>query len=501
MYIAGVFHSNGIIFGRANRLGSGLIVVCLILVLSAAELFAEECGAGCDHPEKACLCLIDPEGAAVDFTPLGSVERRAAKVGQALDIGDEIISSDGDAIVELTCPGGSQVKLHGQFRAVIMPGEEGQDCAFNLLSGAADVLTEKPTQLESGEAVMGSKRTQYGMRVWRDPDGANVECLVFDGEVRVRTRDARWGYDLTSSGKAIWSGGRPPERVDPVSRDDIRRSAMVYARADIARLQTGGVEVADPEALRAELLRTHAQVMARPEEVRPRIELAAIQTRISNPTQALYHLERAESLEPARTEERTAIATTKWVAYKQSGQEENASVEAERVRTLDPATYQRLMGTSVPVVVRPERGSQTVDPGPRRPQPDSRSEQGTQTVRPTLQGSQTVSPAVERPAPPPIVVKAASRPATIGAGEHTAILVVAATREGSPIPDAQVTISAGGGVFRGTRETRLTGATNAQGVFQAHWTCKPCARAYGIGIEVSKAGFATATTTVDVKIQ
>jgi hypothetical protein len=406
MSIAGVFHADRVIFRRANRVASSLIVACLMLVLPVDELFAE-CGANCSHPEKACLCVIDPEEAPVEFTPLGSFERRPTKAGQALDIGDELINSEGDAIVELACTGGSRITLHGRFRAVIMPGEEGQDCAFNLLSGAAEVLTEKPTQLESGEAVMGSKRTQYGMRVWRDPNGAHVDCLVFDGEVQVRTRDARWGYDLTSGGKAIWSGGRPPERLEKLSRDDIRRSSMVYARADVARLQTRGVEVADPGALRGELQRTYALVMSQPHEVGPRIELAAIQARISNPTQALFHLQRAESLEPARTEDKTAIAATKWFAYKQRGQETEAEVEAERVRTLDPGTYRTLMRTSVPVVERPTPETQTVVPEPRQVQPEGRSEPSTQTVRPTLQGSEAARPTVQAPALRPIVVKAA----------------------------------------------------------------------------------------------
>jgi hypothetical protein len=502
MHVEGSFRATRVILaGQAARFGPRLVGGCLILVLCAADLWAEECGAGCIHPEKTCLCVVDPQDATIGLTPLGSIERRLAEVGQTLEIGDELVSTDGRAVVELTCPGGSQVKLHGQFRAVIMPGEEGQDCALNLFSGAADVLTENPTQLESGEAVMGSKRTQYGMRVWRDADGANVECIVFDGEVRVHSRGARWGYDLTASRKALWRGGRRPERADPVSERDIGASAAIYARADVARLQARGVEVADPGALRRELLRTYAQVMAQPHEVQPRIELAALQTRVSNPKQALYHLGRAEMLEPAQTEEKAAIATTKWVAYKQSGEEENAKAEAEKVRTLDPAAYQTLMRTSVPVVVRPAPGSQTVEPEPRQPQPESRSEQSSQPVRPTLQGSQAVSPAVRLPAPPPIVVTAAPRPATVGVGEFTAILVTAATREGTPIPDARVTISAGGGTFRGTRHTQLSGATNARGEFQAHWTCKPCAPAYRISIEVSKAGFTTATAAVNVKIR
>jgi hypothetical protein len=381
----------GLIRSRATRGVRCLAAVSsLTMILFATELSADECGVECSHPEKVCLCVVDPPDTAISLIPLGSIERRPVRVGQALEIGDELLGTDVRGLVELTCPSGTEVKLDGQFRVVIMPGGEGQDCTFNLLSGAADVLTDQPTQLEAGgEVTMASRRTQYGMRVRREADAASVECLVFDGEVELSAPDPRWRYELTSGQKTRWIAGRPLrdpsvpgglESPHRVSRQDIEGAAQKYARTHIARLQTQGVQVDDPRALRGDLVRSYRQVLVRPSEPRPRIDLAEIYLRVGSPKQALYHLGRAERLEPAQREERAAIAVAKWTAYEQSGREEAATREAETVRELDPALYKSRIrdhrtGPTEPPPAPPEgriRDHRTGPTEPPPPPPESR---------------------------------------------------------------------------------------------------------------------------------
>ncbi len=543
MHIVANCQPKGVISNQALRLGHCLAACGFILALFVGPLSAEQCSADCSHPEKACLCVVDPGTSTISLTPIGTVERQAAKLGQALEIGDELVNTAADAVVELACPGGSEVKLHGQFRAVIMPGAEGQDCAFNLLAGAADVLTDKPTQLESGEAIMGSKRTQYSMRVSRSSDAANVECLVFEGEAEVRSKRGRWTRDLTSSSKALWSNGRMAGNVNPVSQRDIEAASAVYARTDVARLRTRGIEVVDPQTLRTNLAKSYAAVLARPNEAQPRIELAVLQADSRITKQALYHLTKAEKLEPARAEEKVAIAATKFVAYKQIGQEQEAAVESEKVRKLDPATYERLRKLD-PAVLKPGAISptaqqpRTADPATQQLRTDpslQRSRTADSTVQKTaaadlaVQPSRTAaasvtretrtstavsattqqaaqtpslrSPARTRLAIAPIVVKALSRPSTVAAGEWTTIVVTAVTQDGQPVPGATVTVSAGGGAFRESRSTQVGGVTDARGFFQTSWMCQPCAPAYGIGVEISKDGLAAGKADVTVKIQ
>jgi hypothetical protein len=520
---------------QTMRFGCCLALCTFIFALAAGELPAEECGADCSHPEKACLCVVAPGGSRISLTPIGSVERQAAKLGQALEIGDELVNTAEDAIVELACPGGSEVKLHGQFRAVIMPGAEGQDCAFNLLAGGADVLTDKPTQVQGGETVMGSVRTQYSMRVWRTPDNSNVECVVFEGEAEVQNLAARSRRALTSSTKAIWTNGRLVRDVNSVSRRDIETASLLYARTDVARLQSRGMEIADAGVLQASLVRGYAAVMVQPNQAQPRITLAALQTDWRMPKQALYQLTKAEKSEPARQEEKVAIAATKFVAYKQIGREQEAAVESEKVRRMDPATYERLR-TLNPAVLKPsatERPRATDPATQRLPTEDSslqrsRVEEAAVQRPTTSQPSRTVTPGVTQevrtteaagaatqqttPRPSlrsttrtrsllaPIVVEASSQPSNIAVGEWTTI-TVAATQDGQPLPDAQVIVSAGGGVFRGSKSTQAAGATDANGIFETSWSCQPCAPSYGITAEVSKDGLAAAKAAVTVKIQ
>lgn len=422
---------------------------------------AEQCSPDCTHPTKACICAIDAEEVA--FTPIGGIDRHPPQLRQALNPGDEIASADENAIVGLTCPGNSDVKLHGRFRAVIMPAAAGQDCALNLLAGNADVLTDNPTQVSSGETLMGSRRTMYGIRVSGD---ATIECVVFEGLVGVQNLKTGTTRPLQANAKASWRGGQLLQYGAPVARSDIADTTRVYARADVARAQAFGVSIEDPDSFRRALQSNYAAVLARPDDPSARIQLAALQTiaRISAP--ALYHLERAERLNPRRPEERAALAATKTVAYRQVGRERDAQIEAEKLRKIDPERYKAIQQID-PKVQRLERSA--YDPSVRR-----------------------------APAAQPVITVAAAPP-IVGTGEATTISVAVRTPEGKPIGGAKVVLMAAGGTFPRTGQARIEGVTDANGAFRTEWLCRPCVSAHRIDIEVTAPQLAPAKTTVDVK--
>lgn len=520
------------------RFRGRLIVSCFLLSLFGSRLPGEECGADCVHPEKACVCVLDAQGSKIEWTPVGGIEHKPLQLRQALEIGDELSNSNASAIVELTCPGGSNLKLHGQFRAVIMPGDAGQDCAFNLLAGNADLLTENTTQITSGETVMGSKRTQYGMRVSRAEEGVQIECVVFEGEAEVSNRNRRWRRNLESSEKAVWKRGVVVEDIRPVSTDEIKAAAILYSRVDVARATERGIQVSDPKALQASLEMSYIRVLEKPKDPAPRIELAALQTVALSPKQALYHLNRAETFGSSDPEEKTAIAMTKWVAFKQIGLDKEAEGESEKVRKLDPERYKQLQQADPkridlriykPVprasgqvgLGEKQEDSTSRLPADTRVQPRTQVQSNTQAqpqtqVEPRTQIPQTRLPTqtqVQRKSPTlqqesirnppslaPILVGARAQPASIAAGSLTTIYVTATTHDGKPLSGAKVTLSADGGVFRATRKTQSEGSTDARGAFQDAWACKPCASAHRISVEVSKAGFSTGKADVDVKI-
>jgi hypothetical protein len=287
------------------------------------------------------VCVLDPVDAPVSLVPFGTVIRQPARAGQSLSSGDQLSSVRADAIAEIACPGGSEVKLHGQFLAIIKPGAPGQDCAIDLLAGSADVLGAKPTQVEAGDTLMGSATTLYGIRVRRAGTDLNVECLVFEGAAQVRYAN-RWSRSVNEGAKTAWRQGAGDPVQAQVTDVDVRATSNVYARADLARLRVRGERPPDERTLMNQLTASYATVMMRPKDAQARIRLAALQTDLGNSKQVLYHVQRAEQAGPARDDQKTAIAVMKYTALKRTGREAEATAEIEKVRTLDSAQYERI---------------------------------------------------------------------------------------------------------------------------------------------------------------
>jgi hypothetical protein len=309
------------------------------------------CSPACTHPTKSCICAVDARGVVV--TPIGGVDRQPAQLRRALSPGDEIAGLDENGIVALTCPGSSDVKLHGRFRVVIMPPAQGQDCALNLLAGTVDVLTSTPTQVSSGETLMGSKRTMYSMRVAPD---ATVECAVYEGDVAVQNLKTGATRPLGAGVKASWKSGQLVQFGAGLAQADIAQTIRVYTRGDIARAQALGVTIDDPASFQQALQSRYAAVLMKPTDPGALIELAALQTIAHISIPALHHLERAERLNPQRADQRVALAATKSVAYRQVGRDKEAAAESEKVRVLDPARYAALQKVD-PKVRRVMRGA------------------------------------------------------------------------------------------------------------------------------------------------
>ena len=247
----------------------------MLLVLPVGARAAEQCRPDCTHETKVCVCALD--GRDITFTAIGGVERQPLRLRQALDPGDEIASTDQNAVVALTCPKSSSVNLHGRFRTVIMPPAQGQDCALNLLAGGADVQTNNPTQVSAGTTLMGSKRTTYAMRISSD---ATVACMVFEGEVQIQNlATGAAPRSLGPLASASWKRGALQQFGTPIPQADLATTARVYARAETARARALGVPLSNPAAWQRELETRHAAVLARPQDPLPRIDLAGVQTR------------------------------------------------------------------------------------------------------------------------------------------------------------------------------------------------------------------------------
>lgn len=94
----------------------------------------------------------------------------------------------------------------------------------------------------------------------------------------------------------------------------------------------------------------------------------------------------------------------------------------------------------------------------------------------------------------PISVSVNSDPRVVSPGGSTEITVFATASDNSVIPNAHVTLSAGGGAFQETGATKVVGSTNEKGVYHTTWRTNEASAytgdmSYVIGVEVKKEGF------------
>jgi hypothetical protein len=258
-------------------------------------------------------------------------ETKPVRLGDKYDVGDEL-SGTGSVGIELKCPEGSLVKFSQRFRAVIVAPQASRDCAINLLAGKADITTNRPTSIESGEITAGSRGTVYSLRAGREAQGTSVVCAVFDGEVDIVTRSS--GRSLLPIGsKRVWSAGGPA--LQKINADDIKETAMLYAQLDISKGRAAGARLSPSTS--TELENAYLRVLQAPADPEARIELAANQAVLGILSETVYQLDRAAELAPATDKPQLArIAAVRSLAHAEAGDQRQAAEEAANARRLDP---------------------------------------------------------------------------------------------------------------------------------------------------------------------
>src|SRR5262249_53874883 len=162
-------------------------------------------------------------------------EQAVVRLGDTYEAGDELRGS-GVVGIELKCPEGSLVKFSQKFRVILIAAQTSQDCAINLLAGKADIITNRPTAVQSGEITAGSKGTVYSIHAARGGQGPTVACAVFDGAVDVSGRQS--SSRLEAGLKRTWSPAAPVTLK--LSLEDLRQTAVLYARMDVSKGQAAG---------------------------------------------------------------------------------------------------------------------------------------------------------------------------------------------------------------------------------------------------------------------
>jgi len=220
-----------------------------------------------------------------DFT-----DELGIKLGTELEIGDMISSVSGKTNVELTCGDETVLRFAGGFRVLIDDSAEGTDCAIDFLSGTLDVITDQPTEVDTGAVILGSEGTQYSVELTRQDGKADRKLLVFDGKVNV---SAPGGVREKVESGVTWSLAAGRAAWGSVGVAELTKTSTRYAAFDASKANEPGMSGSAKAASVAQFSKLHYQVLSQPDDSQKRADLAKEQLKYSAAPQAVYHLQRA----------------------------------------------------------------------------------------------------------------------------------------------------------------------------------------------------------------
>jgi hypothetical protein len=90
----------------------------------------------------------------------------------------------------------------------------------------------------------------------------------------------------------------------------------------------------------------------------------------------------------------------------------------------------------------------------------------------------------------PITVMCSANPHVLQPGNQTELVIQVISSQNTPVSNANVRVSSGGGTFTSSGSTTVIGRTDYSGSFRTIWRSpSPAAKGYVMGVTVSKQGF------------
>jgi len=253
-------------------------VICIAMELASASTTGAQA--------TITVVVRRPTGASVQRA--GATAAVAPAAGTILQPGDMITASD-SSLIELKCTttGATTYRLKGPLRVLIDVPMDSL-CHINLMRGQGEVLAEVPTNTTAGTIPMASSGTQYSIDVERPGDTILCTVVVFEGEITagqqrkavVQGERIRWKGTAVTTGRATTA--------------EIKRSAALYARFDVAAARERGATGAESAATFERLKESHYEVLANPTDTAKRVALAKRQIQYRVDDQAAYNLKRAK---------------------------------------------------------------------------------------------------------------------------------------------------------------------------------------------------------------
>jgi hypothetical protein len=219
---------------------------------------------------------------------------REARVVVPMDLGlgDELISNSGMVTVKVSCGTGTNLILSGSFHVrFFRPSNAGcKIYSYPKPGSRLNVSTFAPTDVQSGEVKLASKRTKYEIvvaprqpykivltgrpgkqRPVRPPNNSvSQEIKAFEDPVVVRMGRR---LSVIPQGEKITASGNKISSNDRIKPADVRAAASEYTKIDMSQLPPDTTkEVRDVAYVN--LLDLHAEVLADPHNVEKQRQLA-----------------------------------------------------------------------------------------------------------------------------------------------------------------------------------------------------------------------------------
>jgi hypothetical protein len=225
-------------------------------------------------------------------------EATTIAVNTTLDAGDLIWAFGPGVLVEIECTskGRTPFRLSNGFRAVVLPPRPDVACVLQLLAGGVDVRTDETTEINAGGIVLGSKGTQYAVRLRRTGEGAVCDGVVFDGDLSVTPPSLKM-IELASNNSWTYDLAADRGQRGAISEQMVQQSAAIATVFDLTRLSAvaTGSPVAQQQ-LAEQLFALHSAVLRAPANQDVRAELGKTQEKLGIMDGARYNLKRVPAL-------------------------------------------------------------------------------------------------------------------------------------------------------------------------------------------------------------
>jgi hypothetical protein len=212
---------------------------------------------------------------AADVTRVPHTTRKSEPIRGipiTLELGDELIGKGAAVTVKVLCGRNTEFLLSGGHKARFL-GETEERCTFDLdlkPGAAVNVRAAGPTSIRIGNTRLGTRRTQYEIRMPGIGSPNFIRSLirpiaipitlVFEGDVEIQSP---LFSGIIKQGEKLVAEGAAAPAIQRITLEDILEAAKVYASIDVSQIKVLNAGELNDAYLK--LLSLHQEILANPD--------------------------------------------------------------------------------------------------------------------------------------------------------------------------------------------------------------------------------------------